>query len=149
MPKFLNSSSYIRNMRQAKDKGFVFVGSQHEIDSVGRSAMLIKTDSMGCLLPNCADTLIHLDIKDISKLKKHDIIIYPNPAQNQIQIAINQQGAMVKQIIVYNISGKEILRHTANNYLVNMDISSLAKGVYIVKVESSLGDIRNSKFIKQ
>jgi len=149
MPKYLHSSSYIRNMRQAKDKGFVFVGSQHEIDSVGRSAMLIKTDSMGCLLPNCADTLIHLDIKDINKLKKHDIIIYPNPAQNQIQIAINQQGAMVKQIIIYNISGKEILRRTANNYLVNMDISSLAKGVYIVKVESSLGDIRSSKFIKQ
>ncbi len=149
IPKSLHSSSQIRNMRQAKDKGFVFVGSQHELGCAARSAMLIKTDSLGCLLPNCADTLIHLDIKDISELKKHDIIIYPNPAQNQIQIAINQQGAMVKQIIVYNISGKEILRRTANNYLVNMDISSLAKGVYIVKVESRLGDIRSSKFIKQ
>ena len=149
IPKWLHSSSYIRNMRQTKDKGFVFVGSQHEIDSIGRSAMLIKTDSMGCLLPNCADTLIHLGIEEINKLKEQVLIVYPNPAKNTIQIAINQQGAMVKQIIVYNISGKKILRRTANNYIVNLDISKLAKGVYIVKVESSLGDIRSSKFIKQ
>ena len=136
--------SYIFNLKNPIGEGALLVGRVHTM-----GAFLIRTDSLGCTLPNCLDTTLHVGIKEILELKEKKLILYPNPAQNQIQIAINQQGAMVKQIIVYNISGKEILRRNTNNYLVNIDISSLAKGVYIVKVESSLGDIRSSKFIKQ
>jgi len=136
--------SYIFNLKNPIGEGALLVGRVHT-----KGAFLIRTDSLGCTLPNCLDTTLHVGIEEILELKEKKLIIYPNPAQNQIQIAINQQGAMVKQIIVYNISGKEIQRRTANSYLVNMDISRLAKGVYIVKVESSLGDIRSSKFIKQ
>jgi len=136
--------SYIFNLKNPIGEGALLVGRVHT-----KGAFLIRTDSLGCTLPNCLDTTLHVGIKEILELKEKKLIVYPNPAQNQIQIAINQQGAMVKQIIVYNISGKEIIRRSANNYVVNIDISSLTKGVYIVKVESNMGDIRSSKFVKK
>jgi len=149
IPKFLHSSSYIRNMRQTKDKGFVFVGSQYEINAAGRSAMLIKTDSLGCLLPNCADTLIHLGIEEISKLKEQDLIVYPNPAQGTIQIAINKQGEKIEQIIIYDINGREVYNELMDAYLFSKNINSLSKGVYIIRVKGNRGSILNNKFVKQ
>ena len=135
---------FLYNMRKPIGEGVLLVGHA----GYGK-AQLIRTDSLGCTLPNCIDTNLHLGYEELEQIRKQELIIYPNPAQNQIQIAINQQGTKVKLIRVYNISGKEVLRCNANNYLVNIDISSLAKSIYIIKVESSLGDIICSKFIKQ
>ena len=148
MPKRLHSSSNIRNMRQTKDKGFVFVGSQYEINAAGRSAMLIKTDSLGCLLPNCADTLIHLGLEDINKLKEQSLILYPNPAQSTIQIAINKQGEKIEQLFIYDINGREILNEICDEFILTTNISSFSYGVYIIEVRGSKGSILSKKFVK-
>jgi hypothetical protein len=113
-----------------------------------KGAFLIRTDSLGCTLPNCLDTNLHVSIEEILELQKQKLIIYPNPVQNKIQIAINNQGEKVEQIVIYDIGGREILKENRMGYLINIDVSNFDKGVYIIKVKGSSGNVLSKKFIK-
>ena len=112
-------------------------------------AQLIRTDSLGCTLPNCLDTNLHLGFKEFEEIQKQDLILYPNPAIDRIQIAINQQGEKVEKVVIYDINGREILNKSYNEYLVNIDVSNYNKGVYIVSVIGRNGAVFNKKFIKE
>ena len=136
--------SYLFNLENPIGEGALLVGRVNT-----KGAFLIRTDSLGCTLPNCLDTNLHVSINEIAELQKQKLIVYPNPAHNQVQVAINKQGESLRQIIIYDINGREVLNRRYNKYLVDIDISKLANGVYIIKAEGSLGDIETSKFSKQ
>ncbi|GBU07454.1 hypothetical protein AwDysgo_07850 [Bacteroidales bacterium] len=65
----------------------------------------------------------------IENTKNSKLKIYPNPAQDFIQINIDQG-----QVTIYNLQGQTMLKgNIAGNYF---DVSSLKKGCYMVKVSS-------------
>jgi hypothetical protein len=136
--------SYIFNLKNPIGEGALLVGRVHT-----KGAFLIRTDSLGCTLPNCLDTNLHVGLEDIVEFKKHKLILYPNPTQDQLQIAINQQGEKVEEIVIYDINGREILKRTYHEYLANIDVSNYETGVYIIKVSGTDGREWNSKFIKK
>ena len=63
----------------------------------------------------------------------NDIRIYPNPAQNYIHIEFNEDNSL-EEIIIVSVEGK-ILIHQNNTIEsnVNIDVSDLKPGVYLVK----------------
>jgi len=131
----------IYGIQNSESEGYLLYG-------VAAGAWLVKTDSIGCVMPNCLDTMMHIGIEEFEQLRKEKIILYPNPAHAKLQIAINQQGEKVEQVIIYDINGREILNKSFNAYLIDIDISNYKHGVYIVKVIGSNGAIWNKKFIK-
>ena len=135
---------FLFNMRKPKGEGALLVGHA----GYGK-AQLIRTDSLGCSLPNCLDTLLHISIEDILVLKKQKLIVYPNPVQNTVQFAINSQEEKIEQIIIYDINGREIHNEMVSSYLFTYDASELAKGLYIVKVKGTSGSLVTSKFVKE
>jgi len=135
--------SYIFNMKNPIGEGVLLVGRVHTM-----GAFLIRTDSLGCTLPNCLDTNLHVSIEEIVEMQKQKLIIYPNPVHDKLQIAINNQGEKVEQIVIYDINGREILKKSYMSYLINIDVSNLNKGVYIIKVKGSSGNVLSKKFIK-
>jgi hypothetical protein len=60
------------------------------------------------------------------------ISVYPNPSENSIHI---QSSKTLKSYQIIDIQGKIVLENTFNNYEIN--ISSLAKGVYFIKLFSA------------
>lgn len=62
----------------------------------------------------------------------NNFTIYPNPAANQLTINIG--GLQVEQMSIYNVDGKLVseTKQPANN---SIDISHLAKGVYVAEVK--------------
>lgn len=60
--------------------------------------------------------------------------IYPNPASNQIKIVGNNIN--LKELIIYNYSGQQVLEFTRNGNFV--DISKLSKGVYFIRIEDKV-----------
>ncbi|MDA9008191.1 endonuclease [Flavobacteriaceae bacterium] len=71
--------------------------------------------------------------------------IYPNPTVgNYIQI-INKEKVTVK---IYSILGKELLKKTIYPENSQLDISSINRGIYIVKISNNSSSI-NRKFIKK
>ena len=73
--------------------------------------------------------------------------IYPNPAKDFINIEL---GSTLDNatISVYNTIGQIVIpSQVINTNSIKLNISSLAKGVYIIKVNNGDKEISNEKFI--
>ncbi|WP_460219605.1 endonuclease [Psychroserpens sp. MEBiC05023] len=81
----------------------------------------------------------------VSEFEQDVITMYPNPANGNEVTIVSNQDILAE---VYNILGKKITvqKITANQKTLN--ISSLSKGVYLVKLNSSKGST-TKKLIKQ
>ena len=72
--------------------------------------------------------------------------LYPNPAQQQLNIAL-QNGLILQYNIVDAFGQEEIMFKNRSQTSMQLDISNLSAGVYFVKVRSSAGSY-TAKFIK-
>lgn len=109
-------------------------------------------------IPNSAQELIDLlegtyglqavSVDEVENQRAFNI--YPNPATNYfvLEPPFNQS---VESLIVYSITGKEVLRLNSfsgsNNIQVN--IENLKKGMYLVSVEYSDGSRFSNRFVKK
>lgn len=57
--------------------------------------------------------------------------VYPNPVTNG-NLYITSDNANVKQVVIYDVLGKQVLKTTVNDQPVN--VSALNSGVYMVKI---------------
>ncbi|TXB66872.1 T9SS type A sorting domain-containing protein [Vicingus serpentipes] len=76
-----------------------------------------------------------------------DASIYPNPFNDEINVSIKEVNGTT--ISVINSLGKVVLTEQANSYITNINLSHLAKGVYIVKVNSVDGSNHTQLVVKQ
>jgi len=76
-----------------------------------------------------------------------DISIYPNPTQTHVDINVN---ASINSMSVFDIQGREVLTSPlkGNVQSTRLDVSGLAKGLYILKVNTSKGSYVH-KLIKE
>jgi uncharacterized protein (TIGR02145 family) len=83
-------------------------------------------------------------VRDATSLSTTDfsnsITIYPNPVKNMLTI----DGLVVKDIVIYSVLGKVVLKMINQN---TIDVSSLSKGVYFIKVSDGI-NASTKKFIK-
>jgi hypothetical protein len=66
----------------------------------------------------------------------NNISIWPNPANENINIEITLQESENINISIYDISGKEVLQKVSSRsdyHLINLDVSDFSKGIYFVK----------------
>ena len=71
-----------------------------------------------------------IDIEQMEKL----LLMYPNPAQNEV--AISLEGLKIENITLIDINGRIIQNQLVNESYININVSSLNQGVYFVKVET-------------
>jgi acetyl esterase/lipase len=79
------------------------------------------------------------------KLPSNSASIYPNPANNKITVSVDNKYH-VQSIQMMDITGREVKNITANN-VVNVNISDLQSGYYILNIQTTEGVI-SSKLIK-
>ena len=84
-------------------------------------------------------------VRDATSLSTTDfsnsIIMYPNPVKNMLTI----DGLVVKDIVIYSVLGKAVLKMSNQN---TIDVSALSKGVYFIKVSDGI-NASTKKFIKE
>jgi hypothetical protein len=76
------------------------------------------------------------------------LFVYPNPAVNLLNINMNNAKFKNSEIVVYNISGAEVLKTNMANSTAQLNISNLSNGVYFVKVTNQSGFNKTVKFLK-
>jgi len=128
-------------------------------DSAYYNICLSITDANGCSDTYCdsstfinrqtsAFTMITVNVIDSSDLittyvgnieRANDIILYPNPASNQLTISGEQ--SVINQISIYNTLGEKVydthLLRTSNSKIpTTIDVSGLTKGIYLLQIES-------------
>ena len=61
------------------------------------------------------------------------INIYPNPANNVLNVKIDNYESD-DMITIMDVSGRTLISETITNDQMKVDLSSLSKGLYIIKV---------------
>lgn len=64
-----------------------------------------------------------------SEIKRNEILIYPNPAKNFVNILTNNE--IIKNVEIFNIEGQSIKTYRETNIV---DIRYLNKGIYLLKI---------------
>ena len=82
--------------------------------------------------------------KKLNKINDN-LTIYPNPAHDYIQVLNNNIN--VNNLCIYDMSGNKIIEKNINN-IKKINISTLSKGIYILKTNTYKGT-KITKFVKK
>ncbi len=76
----------------------------------------------------------------------------PNPATNYVTVTFTAQTQGVNEISITDMQGKILMRKSATATIgsnrVSLDVSSLSKGVYLLKLQSS-SEVKVKKIVKE
>ncbi|MES2777326.1 MAG: T9SS type A sorting domain-containing protein [Bacteroidota bacterium] len=79
--------------------------------------------------------------------------VYPNPAVQTLHVSIPVTASGKAQIMMTDLSGKTVMQQTVGlqngDNILNLDVSRLSKGGYIVKVINEKGNSSIKSFVKQ
>ena len=81
-------------------------------------------------------------------LEKQNFKIYPNPAQNILNIELQSIDNDQNHIEIYDLSGKQVYSSITSDKNIQVDVSELTQGLYIIKVYNN-NFVLNQKFIKE
>lgn len=81
----------------------------------------------------------------VETLSSKNISISPIPANSFIKIKSNNK---INKIEVFNISGKQLISKKVNNRNITLNIESLNKGFYFIKIYKSTGNITKKIIIE-
>jgi hypothetical protein len=81
----------------------------------------------------------------VQNLEQFSFNSYPNPAKNHLNVSAAKN---ITKIEIYNLLGQAVLNKNINSKNSEVNISSLSKGIYVVKafIEDAVGSY---KFIKE
>ncbi|KEY18904.1 T9SS-dependent choice-of-anchor J family protein [Kaistella antarctica] len=78
-------------------------------------------------------------------VSKSSLKFYPNPVKEILTISDAQE---ISAITIFDITGKQVISETAKSAKLEMNVSQLKPGVYVVKAMSA-GVLKTFKFIKK
>ncbi len=133
------------DVQPASDGGFLLTGYvvQDFIDPTPnlQTLWVIKTDSLGCVVPGCQNVGVQEYVMDLQKLLR----VSPNPASDWVQVALDlPEGGEVEghvQAQLLDATGKLVVEHTVqqnlNQLRTTLDVSALPAGTYYLHVRDA------------
>ena len=126
------------DLKQTPDNGFVMVGYGHNVQATfegnpGFFAWLVKTDSVGCLVPGCQDFL-ETGTNDLPPIR---LSVYPNPANDILNIYYNDADFTGKsELMIYDMKGSLVKswKLQSNDMTYVYDVSGLSAGIYVIEL---------------
>lgn len=62
--------------------------------------------------------------------------LFPNPSVDELQVELNNEELVNSSLVIYDITGSQVLVTKLTNKTNRIDIHSLQKGIYFVKINS-------------
>ncbi|MDR1848237.1 MAG: T9SS type A sorting domain-containing protein, partial [Bacteroidales bacterium] len=90
--------------------------------------------------PSCVTITNALDDVQVTDFK-----VYPNPAQNIVYV----EGNGFDLIVLYDLTGREVIRLNANSNKTDINIAHLPNGAYTLRIMSADKIIATKKIIKK
>jgi len=90
-------------------------------------------------------------IDEINRNLKRNLILYPNPVKDQLQVLFNSTADESVQIQIINIQGKVVSQHQLKSIegqnRIEITVSSCQKGLYLCRLQIG-NKSESNKFIK-
>lgn len=141
-----STDGYLTDGIERPDGGFTFTGSARDSatpQSQRYDVWLLSVDKNGCLVPGCNPN----SVEEI-KYSAYNMRIYPNPVTSNLQIEL-PQDIQRADVFLTDITGKLILQKEIKQGKNTVDMSSLATGMYFIKIADERGMIRTEKVVKE
>lgn len=81
----------------------------------------------------------------VSDLSSTAFSVYPNPASKFLNVSAKNK---IDEVVVFNMAGQQVMKLTPNGINAAVDVSSLAKGAYVVQVKIN-GQVQTQKFVRK
>lgn len=88
---------------------------------------------------------INDEVMAVNDVKKANIKLYPNPVKDILKINLSN-NENINEINIYNVAGQKLKTVSKQS---EINVESLAKGVYMLDIKTDKNKTYNSKFIKQ
>ena len=126
--------------KKTNDGGFLFLSSRYDSETQDheRDIHVLKVDADGNMPTNIENADVEVT----------ELIIYPNPGTNLLQIrtAVQQLGGV---FYIYDITGKQIMQQYINTSISQINTSNLPGGTYIYKYINNNKLIETGKWVKK
>lgn len=106
----------------------------------------IYFDFNPAVITNTTETTVISPISLQEITSKNSIVVYPNPASDQIQIRNAENGIKITNIQILDSQGRQIVKrseYTGKQYR----LPELNTGIYLLKIERADGSSETAKFI--
>lgn len=111
-------------------------------DATGRNTATLNSGGDSGTAITTGDAVVTLSTKDL--VLSQGISVYPNPTSSVINIDKSDSSIEIKNVSLINVLGQTVYSATSTN---SIDVSRLNKGLYIVKIESKNGAVKNTKIL--
>ncbi|GDX51200.1 hypothetical protein LBMAG27_02470 [Bacteroidota bacterium] len=106
----------------------------------------IYFDYNPAVITNYATNSIINGVEELT-VNSEQLIVYPNPATDQLTIFSNKQS--INTLVITDVLGRVIYSDMVNTKSANLNVSSFSAGVYFVKVQLQNGDVEVKRFVKE
>lgn len=141
---YLDPTMFV-SIGSATNTSYMYFDATHKFPILSSADMSVVVASAGINQSTSgsqAQNFIFLGTNEVTKDKV--VMLFPNPAKDVLYIQGNKLED--SEIEIYNLEGRKINEFKLENDHIN--VSSLPKGVYILKIKHKNGEILSSKFIK-
>lgn len=119
-------------------EGLIFISASES--PINRDLLLAANEESNTITVwEVNDTLTSIDEYSAADA---GLILYPNPANQEV--FISAKNGVISQIDIFDIKGRQVESMNANSVLRRIDVTTLERGMYIVRVHTDKG-IENLK----
>ena len=93
------------------------------------------------------EEIVSNDVQEVTK-PHLQVMLYPNPLQTSVKYSANQ---LLQKVEVFNLKGQKVYStklSSSKGVLLDLDISSLANGIYLFRFEDNQGNVNTLKQVK-
>lgn len=150
-----NNSHFFWDVEPTSDGGFIACGDA--VQTIGDptpglyTLWIVKTDSLGCVVPGCATVGVEEYVVDLTE----QLQLAPNPASDHVQVTLPLPPKAVidggVQVVVQDALGREVLRQPVPNATheirYTLDVSDLPAGSYYLHLRDKTKWLAGGKVI--
>lgn len=85
----------------------------------------------------------------LNEKDKLTALVYPNPANDELNIKVSNHNNLISAFEIYNLSGKKVIdkRYEEFKKEINLNVEMLPPGIYLIKININNKEQITSKFI--
>ncbi|MBK7467673.1 MAG: T9SS type A sorting domain-containing protein [Saprospiraceae bacterium] len=146
-----NTSSTLNVIHHPNKKSSACEIKPHDFPILfNRTMVNFPNFNLGRMIGSACDTIGIVSVKEVQNHDTHEMMIYPNPSYDDINLELWNRDKNISEITIMDIQGK-VIRHETNQkttFKFKINISDLSSGLYLVKVKDQHGKTYSGKMVK-